>query len=109
MSEGLGRRGLFLQRLLLWPHLELCGLLVLIAVFLARNHHVVGALVFGVAEFPADLGGDSGRYTNGADRWVSDEPLVGKQASYLGYILVLAGLPAFVHCSRGVCRIRAGS
>ena len=92
MPEGLGRRNLFLQRLMHWPHLERCGLLVLIAVFLIRNQHVVGALVFGVAEFPADLGGDSGRYTSGADRWVADEPLVGKQASYLGYILVLAGL-----------------
>ena len=91
MPKGLGRRNLFL-RLLHWPHLELCGLLVLITVFLIRNYHVVGALVFGVAEFPADLGGDSGRYTSGADRWVSNEPLVGKQASYLGYILVLAGL-----------------
>ena len=91
MPKGLGVRNLFL-RLLHWPHLELCGLLVLITVFLIRNYHVVGALVFGVAEFPADLGGDSGRYTSGADRWVSNEPLVGKQASYLGYILVLAGL-----------------
>ena len=96
MPEGLGVRNLSLQRLLHWPRLELCGLLVLITVFLIRNYHVVGALVFGVAEFPADLGGDSGRYTSGADRWVSNEPLVGKQASYLGYILVLAGLRTFV-------------
>jgi hypothetical protein len=68
MPEGLGRRNLFLQRLLHWPRLELCRLLVLITVFLIRDYHVMGAVVFGVAEFPADLGGDNGRYISGADR-----------------------------------------
>ena len=82
----------YVTRLLRWPYLEHCALFFLLSVFVLRNLPVLGSLIFGFAEYPASLGGDSGRYTSGADHWIAGQPLIEKQASYLGYILVLAGL-----------------
>ena len=80
----------YATRLLSWRYLKHCALFFLLSVFVLRNLPVLGSLIFGLAEYPATLGGDSGRYTSGADHWIAGQPLIEKQASYLGYILVLA-------------------
>ena len=76
----------YVTRLLRWPYLEHCALFFLLSVFVLRNLPVLGSLIFGFAEYPASLGGDSGRYTSGADHWIAGQPLIEKQASYLGWL-----------------------
>tara|TARA_B100000959_G_C14997563_1_gene631110 strand:- start:14568 stop:15785 length:1218 start_codon:yes stop_codon:yes gene_type:complete len=66
------------------------GILALVVLFVWRNQGIILGMLDGFTSFNMQMGGDSGRYLDGADRLLRGDSLVGKQNNYVGYISIVA-------------------